>query len=123
MIQYSLKLTHVENSPELVSRLEDKFSQVTKFIHSDLNNAFAEIELEKTTEHHKQGDIFRAEINLKVGDGNFFRADATTSSLFSAIDDVKSKISKEVRRHYKKENDILRRSGRAMKKVLKGFRK
>lgn len=122
MIKYNLKLTHVESSPELITHLEDKISQVTKFVHGDLDNAFSEIELEKTTEHHKQGEIFRAEINLKLADGQFFRADATAGDLFSAIDDVKAKVSKEVRRHYKKENVLLRRGGRVIKKMLRGFR-
>jgi putative sigma-54 modulation protein len=57
--------------------------------------ADAQLDLGKTTNHHQKGDIFRAEINLQIP-GATLRADAMSSDLYAAIDEMSDRIRTQV---------------------------
>jgi len=56
------------------------------------------VEIARSTKHHRHGDVFYAEATFDL-DGKTVRAEATEPDIRLAIDSVKEKIKKEVRRY------------------------
>lgn len=89
-----------------------------KYIDFGRDNVFIQAELGKTTQHHRSGDIYRAEINLQVG-GHTFRAVAEKDDLYAAIDEVKDELGREVKANKKKRISIIRRGAQKLKNILR----
>ncbi|MBI3020188.1 MAG: ribosome-associated translation inhibitor RaiA [Parcubacteria group bacterium] len=75
-----------------------------------------EVEVGKTTDHHREGDVYRAEINFSAG-GVHLRAEATKDDLYAALDEAKDEMQRELRRHKDKEMARVKRGGREQKKI------
>ena len=112
-----IKATQLELTPAIYQYIEEKTGQLEKFLDSSDTTVHAQVEVEKTTEHHQSGDIFRAEINLRTSFGAFY-ADATHEDLYAALDEVKDKIAKELRRAKQKHEDSVRKGGTEGKALL-----
>ena len=79
-----------------------------------------DVEVGRTTQHHKSGDIFRAEINLKLK-GDSLRAVREAEDLYAAIDQVKDEIVDLLTTHADKRRTLLRRGAAKIKNILKGL--
>lgn len=75
----------------------------------------AEVEVGRTSYHHRSGDVFRAEINLSV-DGRMFRAESEREDLFAAIDEVRDALEQEIKKFKNKKETIFIRGARSIKK-------
>lgn len=117
-MKINFKATQFELTAEITNYCQEKLNSLEKLL-SDDESAFVDVELGKTTEHHKQGEIFRAEFNLHTA-GKNFRAEAVAEDLYLAIDEVKNELLGEVKRYRKKQGAMLRRGGRAVKDFLRG---
>lgn len=114
----NIKTTSIELTPAIEHYLQDKLAMLEKVLPLDNPaDALANIEIGRTSEHHKTGlDIYRAEINLSY-QGKMLRCEVENADLYLAIDGVKDKMVQEVRREQKKKNSLLRRGGRIIKKL------
>ncbi len=117
-MKINFKSTQIELAPEITNYCQQKLDSLDKLLTDD-ESAFLDVELGKTTEHHKQGEIFRAEINLHTA-GKNFRAEAVGEDLYLAIDEAKDELLSEVKRYKKKQGAMLRRGGRMVKDFLRG---
>lgn len=117
-MQFSTKATNIELSQAIDDYLDKKLSVLDKHIDSSDESANAQIELEKTTEHHRSGDIFRAEINLHIA-GKNMRVDETAGDLYSAIDSMKDGIARELTSYKKKKRTWVRRGAQRLKTILR----
>jgi len=115
----NLKVIGLENTPALSAYLNDKLSYLEK-LFKDEDEVLAEVELAKTTNHHKAGDFFRSEINVSY-DGKVFRRVEEEADLYAAIDMMKDGVEEDIKDYQKKKNRLLRRGGRAIKNLLRGF--
>lgn len=93
-----------------------------KFVDSDDTGASIDVEIEKTTDHHQKGDIFRAEFNFAMR-GKHFRSESTTEDIYAAIDEAKDDLAREITEHQDKERDKQRKGGAFLKRLMRGFRK
>ena len=80
-----------------------------------------EVELGRTSNHHKNGDIFRAEIHITGKDKDFY-ASAEEADLYKAIDMMRDEILREVRSEKSKKISLIRRGGAKIKNILKGIK-
>jgi putative sigma-54 modulation protein len=95
-----------------------KISSLEKFLEKKMET-ICEVEIGKTTNHHKSGDIFRAEINLmEPGKAQVF-AVAEAGDLYSAIDIVRDEAEREIVTHKKKKDTLFRRGALQVKNLLK----
>ena len=117
-MKINFKATNLQLAPESLDYCRDKLNHLDKFIPDD-ESIFMDVELGKTTQHHKHGEIFRAEVNLHTANRHF-RSEAVAEDLYAAIDEVKDELSAEVKRYQKKREALLRRGGRAVKDFLRG---
>lgn len=77
-----------------------------------------EVDIGKTTEHHNNGEIFRAEVNVAVK-GKVLRAVSDKEDLYAAIDDVRDEIVKLLKDTKTKKETMWRRGARNIKKILR----
>lgn len=119
-MKFNLKSTSLTITPAITDYLERKLSDIERFLDSKDSGVRADVELARETQHHRQGDVFRAEINLHTATGRFFAVE-TESDLYAAIDAVKDEIIREVKSGRKKHVTLLRRGGRAIKDLFRRF--
>lgn len=78
------------------------------------------VEVGRTTRHHKSGDIFRAEIRINFGGQEYYSV-SETEDLYAAIDEVKDEIVQELTKKRKKYLHLFKRGGAQIKNLLKGI--
>lgn len=112
----NFKVTNTEVADDLKNVAESKLTTLGKFIGEA--PTVCDVEFEKVTNHHQQGNIHRVEINLEIN-GKLYRAEATEESFEKAIDEVRADIEEELRRATSKENTLLKKGGRKLKELLR----
>lgn len=117
-MKINLKTKNFSLTESIKNYLENKLNSLDKFLPSD-ESISADVDLSKTTKHHQKGDVFRAEVNLKVPN-HLIRASATEWDLMVAIDRVKDDLQKEIKTHKEKNISLSKKSGRLFKKILRG---
>ncbi len=118
----NIKGTRISLTPAIEDYVEKRLSALDKFIGPADDSVFVQVEVGKTTAHHKSGDVFRAEVNLSVG-GKKYYAVSEKPDLYAAIDDVRDEILAELRKMKDKKSSTLRRVGARIKDALRGFKK
>lgn len=101
-----------EYAAKKISFLEKLLAHYAK----ETNEALFEVEVEKTTEHHRAGDVYRAEINFSAG-GVRLRAVAVKDDLYAALDEAKDEMQRELRRYKERELARVKKGGRDGKKI------
>lgn len=103
-----LKATNIELTPAIQEYVEERVAALQKY-YPHIISVRAEVEL--TTRHHHKGDIFRAELNVRVP-GQLLRVEKTTSNLYKAIDKAKDHMAEELRRFKGKAETKTRKVAR-----------
>ncbi|MDO8522667.1 MAG: ribosome-associated translation inhibitor RaiA [bacterium] len=114
-MQISLKGTNIqilESTREYVDRKLVRTAE--KFFKDGGDSVALSIEVEKTTNHHKKGNIFRAEVNLKTGKVSL-RAESTAETLNNAIDEVEYELSREIKKFKEKKRTEMLKGARRVK--------
>lgn len=117
-MQKNIKGTSMEITPAIADYIEKKFSAFDRFVTDD--GALCEVEVGKTTHHHRGGDFFKAEVNLRSGGNNFY-AVAEKDDLYASIDEVKDDIVRQIKGAKDRSHTLYRRGALAMKNILKGL--
>lgn len=90
------KGTGFELTPAISEYIDEKVGGLTKYLASMDNSAVeARVEVGKTTEHHHKGNIFRAEVNLKLT-GHLLRAEHESDDVYAAIDKVHDELKRQI---------------------------
>lgn len=114
-----IKATGLSMTQAISDYTDKRIDKVTKILGTD-PSFMCDIELAKTSNHHKQGDIFRAEIHI-VGKGRDLYASAEDQDLYAAIDVVRDEIIREIRASKGKRLSFIRRGGSKVKTMMKGM--
>lgn len=78
-----------------------------------------DVELAKSTKHHKHGKIWYAEANLVMPFvKSSVRARATELTIFAAIDEVKNELEREIKKYKEKTRTKIIRAARKIKRRL-----
>jgi ribosomal subunit interface protein len=118
----NIKTTNITLKPDTEGYLSKKLLSLKKLIDLEGDNVFAQVELGKTTNHHKSGTIFLAEINLRVGKKRF-RAVSKQDDLHAAIDDMKDELVREIKTKHEKQRTNVRKGEAKIKEMVKGTRR
>lgn len=116
MINTHLRANGIELTEAVESYVTKKVEVLDRFTVNTDADLYAE--LSKTTAHHKQGDVFRAEFDLKIN-GKQFRSEAEGNDLYAAIDEAKDEILEKVRTEKDKGDTMFRRGARKIKSILR----
>ncbi len=118
-MKLNIKTTNIEMTQSIRDYLDKRLVAFEKFIQGE-EAIMVDVEVGRTTRHHKQGDIFRAEINLH-GKGHNLRAVSEKEDLYSAIDEARDEMVRELTAEKDKRTSLMRRGGLKLKNMLRGF--
>ena len=104
-------LKRVGNLEKLLKRMEEEGAE-----------AMVRFDVAKTTNHHKGGEIFRADCSIDIKGENFYSS-AEKEDLYAAIDAVKENLFNEIEKHKDRKQTLFHRGARSIKKMLKGLSK
>lgn len=97
MFHIILKSTNIEATEPLQVYIDEKIGALEKFLPtSDPAQVEVRVEVERTTDHHRKGDVYRAEVNIHVG-GMVFRAESTEEDMRLAIDRVRDELQRQLK--------------------------
>lgn len=91
-------------------------------IKTEKGEVMVRFEVSKTTNHHKNGDIFQANCEINI-DGKDFYSSAEDEDLYSAIDEVKENLFHEIGKNKDRKQTLFKRGAASVKKMLKGLSK
>jgi ribosomal subunit interface protein len=114
------KGTNMDITPEIKDYLYKKLAYIEKFLNPNDDSVLCEVELGKTTNHHKGGDIFMTEINLHMA-GKNLRTVSEVEDLFSSIDIAKDEIIRIIQLNKDKRISLVRRGGAKIKNIVRGI--
>ncbi len=110
----------MELTEAITEYVNKRLSSIEKFAKDSVISGF--VEIGKTTNHHKQGDVFKAEFDIKI-DGNKFFAASEKSDLYIAIDDAKEELTRRIKDTKDRKQTLYKRGATSVKKMLKGISK
>lgn len=107
---------------ELTGAINDyvnsRLSKIAKYAKDGVMSGH--VEIGKTTNHHKQGDVFKAEFSITMNGEKFF-AVSEKEDLYAAIDDAKEEISRSISHTKDRKQTLFKRGASSVKKMLKGL--
>jgi putative sigma-54 modulation protein len=118
-MRLNIKATNIELTPAISAYVEKKLSAVEKYLESNVD-AVAQIEVGKTTQHHKSGEVFKAEAHL-IGGGIDIYAFNEQADLYAAIDMLKDELSQKLSHVKGKREALTRRGARMVKNMMRGL--
>jgi len=119
-MKINTKATGISLTPSISEYIDKKVMMLEKFFHN-IDEVLINIEVGKTTKHHKSGDFFRAEIQI-VTNGQTYYAVSETDDLYASIDKVKDEMAQELSSKKRKTVRLFRRGGAKIKELLKNWK-
>lgn len=98
---YTITKLHAKGitlGPDFEDYVREKLDSLEKLLDHfsyDDHELIFEVELEKTTNHHQTGEIFRAEINFSAG-SKLLRGEATGDDMYAAIDEARDGLRRQM---------------------------
>jgi len=106
---YALK--RVTNLEKLLSRREADGGEVKVLM-----------DISRSTNHHKAGDVFHADCSINIDGKNFYAA-SDSEDLYTVIDEVKEMLFNEITKNKDRQQTLMKRGAASVKKMLKGLSK
>lgn len=126
-MKIDIRGTNLELTPAITEFVHEKIGSLDKFIGafamreegSPERNRLVEafVELSRTTNHHRQGDVFKAEVNIKIA-GNVVRAEKEDMDIRAAIDLVREELKAELQKEKGMYEAKYKKGARTMKRLL-----
>jgi ribosomal subunit interface protein len=126
-----IKTKNIKLTQSLRDFIQEKFDSLEKFLKifqdEKYYNGFfgkgkprveAWVEVERESLHHKKGEVFRAECQLRFP-GKSIRSEAISKNLRQAINKVKDELQREFKQYKEKIISQNKRKTRVLKKELK----
>jgi len=118
-MQINIKATNFELTPDIKEYIDEKVGGLVKFIHHPDASVQAWVEVGLTTRHHQKGDIYRAEIQIRLPHiEKGVRVESEQEGLYAAIDDARDEMKRELIRVKEREMTLVKRGARLFKKII-----
>src|SRR3989338_8162477 len=119
-MKINIKATGIELTPAIVGYVQKKISAIEKYLPAGAVDLVAQVEVGKSTQHHKSGEVFMAEVHL-VGGGLDLYAISEQADLYAAIDLVKDDIVQNLLQLKGKHQTLSRKGAQLVKNMMKGL--
>lgn len=116
----NIKATNIELTDAIRDYVEKKVQSLEKFLNND--NVQVQVEVAKTTNHHKNGEVYKAEFDIRANGKKFFTV-AESEDLYSAVDMARESMISELTHNKDRERTLYKRGAISVKKMLKGISK
>ena len=114
-----IRSTNFDITPSIDAYVSKKIGTLAKFLESYGSGLLCEVEIGKTTGHHKHGDIFKAEVNIILPGGSQIFAKAEEADIYTAIDMVRDNAEREIVSKKNKRETMFKRGAIHIKNLLK----
>ncbi len=114
----NIKATNIELTDAVKDYVNKKVDSLEKFLNN--SNVQVQVEVAKTTNHHKQGVVYKAEFDIRA-DGKKFFTVAESEDLYSAVDMARESMISELTHNKDRERTLYKRGAISVKKMLKGL--
>ena len=122
-MQIQIKATNFELTPAIRDYIEEKVGGLEKFIPSPDPSVMAWVEVGVTTRHHQSGDIYRAELQIRVPRvEKGLRTESEQETLYAAIDDARDEMKRELSRLKDRKTALARKGARLFKNLISFWR-
>ncbi|MDP3779371.1 MAG: ribosome-associated translation inhibitor RaiA [bacterium] len=120
-MRVNIRQKNIEVTPALREYIEEKIIRVAeKFLQGQASTdlPMLDIDVERTTTHHRKGDVFRIAAKLCAGKLCFY-ADAHGADIRAACDVLEEELRHEMYGKKNKISAVFRRGARAFKKSMR----
>lgn len=117
----NIKATNMELTSVISDYVNKKIESIQKLVGSSEQHHIY-VEIGKTTNHHKQGNHFKAEFDVLIDGEKFFTA-SEKSDLYKALDDAKDEVVRRIKNSKKRKTTLFKRGATSVKKMIKGISK
>lgn len=115
-----IKGTNIELTHSIKDYVEKRASSLDKFIDSSKAEAQVMVEVGKTTNHHRAGEVFRAEVQIKHPDfPGEPRVEIENEDLYAAIDLANDEMKEILVKNKEKKKSLVKRGARFIKDLLR----
>ena len=90
-MKIDIKAKNLDFTPSVRVYIEQKLGSLAHFMTRYGEAVICDVEIERITKHHRKGDVFRAEANLRIPK-KMLRAESQAINIRIAIDAVKDKM-------------------------------
>jgi len=116
MLNISIKGLRMPLTPAITDAVHKKVATLEKIVH---DYTFVQVELGKTSSHHKAGpDVFATQITLD-SNGHMYYAEVTDADLYASLDRAIIDIAESVKQGKGRRHTLVRKGRMALKKLLK----
>lgn len=115
-----IKGINIELTGAISDYVRKRMKSLSKFLTRE--DSQIEVEVSKTTNHHKNGEVYKADVSI-VSKGKRFFASASKENLYSAVDAVKEEITRTLMRDKDRTQTLFKRGALSVKKMFKGLTK
>jgi len=122
-ININLKATNMPLSDQLsdyVVKRVTNLGKLLKKIKELGGEVLVNFEVEKTTNHHRSGQVYRAECRIVI-DGKQYYAEFKDENLYAAVDGVKDIVLRDIKKDREKKQALYKRGAQKMKDILRGL--
>lgn len=117
-MKFTIKETNLTLTSDEYVYIEKKLNSLDKFLkHMDFI-AEARVEVGKTSQHHRTGNVYRAEVQIHLP-GKSIRSEAVAKNIMAAINEVKDELQREFKQYKQKQAAKQKKGGRKFKQLLR----
>ena len=121
-LKINLQAKGIELTDAIRGHVITKVTNLGKYLENIGEAILIEFEVGKNTNHHNKGsDLFRAECMITI-DGKTYRGENNSHDLYTAIDEVKDMLFRDISKDRDRERTLWQRGARSIKKRIKGFK-
>ncbi|MCK4781905.1 ribosome-associated translation inhibitor RaiA [Candidatus Parcubacteria bacterium] len=114
-MKINIKATNFKLTPSINEYIGIKIGSLEKFIKASPWEVW--VEVGKTTHHHHKGQVFRAEVQLKLP-GKGLRVESIKDDIHLAIDEVKDELQRKLKQYQEKQITETKKGARIFKEEL-----
>ena len=120
-MKINIKATGIELTQAISDYVYKRILPIEKYLDKKGgSDTIVQVEVGKSTHHHKAGNVFRAEVHI-TGTGLDVYAVSEMEDLYAAIDVVRDEMVHNVIQLKGKRETLARRGAGMMKNIMKGL--
>ncbi len=96
-----LKATGIAHTPAIDAYVEEKIGGLEKYLEHVATPHKAQVEIGKTTKHHKNGPVMSCHAHLRLP-GEMLHAKAEATDLYAAIDVARADLQRQIVKYKEK---------------------
>lgn len=118
-MKYNLKTIGFELTPAIRQYLDSKIGTLYRFLPVDDQSLMLDIEIGRVSLHHRHGEVYKAELNLRLAHDGLLRVEVTDNNLYNAIHSAKADLVRQLKSKRTRHDTLMKRGGRKLKSLMR----